>query len=111
MGTENAVSVRSLSFRLAAAQFRDECRELDAADAAHLDRWVNDPRAEAVWRKVKSLAWAPIRSYDPLDGFILTVLIARRMAESIPVSLRIRDRQRRRSAHYVRLADQSSWPG
>jgi hypothetical protein len=111
MNRGNPVPARSLSFITALAQFRDECRqigELDDSDLAHFDRWARDHRAEAVWRKVKLLAFGPIGSYDPLEGFIPSILVARRMAESIPTFLRLHDRQKRRNAHFDRLANQAA---
>jgi hypothetical protein len=111
MAPENAVSIWSLSFRGALARFRDECRqigELDAADLDHLDRWGCADSAEEVWKKIKSLAFSPIQTYDPLDGFIISVLTARRCAESIPAFKRLDEVHKYRSACFDERADQAA---
>jgi hypothetical protein len=78
--TEMPVRV-PISFKEALNRFLDECikavpkgRIFDAADHSHLERWASDDRAEAVWRKVQSLAFGPIGSFEPLEGFIAALM-------------------------------------
>jgi hypothetical protein len=98
------MSTRSpIRFKTALDRLRAECSNtaagpLDASDLNHLHRWASDNRAEAVWRKIQNLAWSPVGTYDPLDGFIISILVMRRIAESIPILFRAIDRDKRRSA-------------
>jgi hypothetical protein len=103
-----------ISFGTNLNRFLDECDSLgpqhgrlDAGDLDHLTRWASDHRAEAVWRTIQKLAWDPIGIYDPLDAFIVTVLIARQMAESIPLSLRTAERRESQSQRYEQFARES----
>jgi hypothetical protein len=102
-----------ISFKKALALFKAECievapkaGELDVADQEHLARWADDPRAEAVWQKVQSLAWGPVGAFEPLDGFIPAVLGARRGAETAKTNSQIIQRHRQRCARHQRRAKQ-----
>jgi hypothetical protein len=63
---------------------------------------VDDDRAENVWQKIQNLAWGPVGSYEPMDGFIATVLVARRMADAIPMAIRANERRKIRSAQHLK---------
>jgi hypothetical protein len=111
---EAHVATRSpISFKRALANFKTEidriepeAGKLDSDDKNHLKRWREDYRAEQVWQKVQRLAWGPAESYDPLDGFIASILAARRMAEAIPIANRMRERHRNRSVRHLERARQ-----
>ncbi len=101
-----------ISFKSALARFRGQCDEvapqagaLDAADQAHLARWADDDRAERVWRKIQSLAWDPVGSYNPLEGFIPMILVARQLATSADATDRIALRHRMRCARHLERAE------
>jgi len=112
-----------ISFKTALARFKAECAEvtsnageLEPADRAHLSRWADDSRAERLWQKVQSLAWPPIGAYEPLDGFIVTILVARRMAVSAEAFNRNLEkkiaRRVRRMERAVRLEEfAKTWKG
>jgi hypothetical protein len=96
-----------ISFTCALARFKAEYARigrLDSADRDHLARWVDDDRAENVWQKIQNLAWGPVGSYEPMDGFIAIMLVARRMADSIPILPRIDERSKIRSARHLERA-------
>jgi hypothetical protein len=102
-----------ISFKEALNRFLDECikavpkgRIFDAADHRHLERWAGDGRAEAVWRKVQSLAFGPIGSFEPLEGFIPLVLSTRRIAESLKTTEEATERHRERRALQAKRAEQ-----
>jgi hypothetical protein len=100
------ISFKNAIARLKAEFFHiePEVGKLGPADQAHLARWADDDRAEMVWQKIQSLAWGPSGSYDPLDGFIVTVLGARFMAETIHPTGRITEKYKERSARYFERA-------
>jgi hypothetical protein len=102
-----------ISFKCALTRFKALCDsvipeagELDSADQGHLARWADDDRAEKVWQKIQNLAWGPIASYDPLEGFIVSVLVARRMANTVHLSEHIRERQKKLRARHLDRARQ-----
>jgi hypothetical protein len=76
------------------------------ADQAHLDRWAKDSRGEAVWRKVQKFAPPNVEKLDVLDTFILTVLLARRAAESVGAPKRLVQRHRESAAISLKRARQ-----
>jgi len=88
------------------ARIEPEVGEMGPADQDHLARWADDSRAERVWQKIQSLAWGPIGSYDPLDGFIVIVLVARQMAETIHLTGPILERHKKRTARHVERSRQ-----
>jgi hypothetical protein len=101
----------STTFKSALAQFEAECAkvapkvgEVDTADQAHLARWADDDRAERIWKKIEKLAWAPTGSYEPLHGFIVSVLAARQMAESAGAADRMVERHKERRARHLERA-------
>jgi hypothetical protein len=99
-----------ITFAEALIRFCDECTKaipegsvFDAADRDHLQRWLDDHRHKAVWQKVQSVAFGPIGSFEPLDGFIPFVLLARRIAESAKTNQKYSERHRNyRSAQLTR---------
>jgi hypothetical protein len=98
-----------ISFRSALARFnteRAEFGELTSAQRDHLARWADDDRAERFWKKIQSLAWGPIGSYDPLDGFIAHILVAKSMADMVQLSEFLIERHRERSARHLERACQ-----
>lgn len=102
-----------ISFKSALARFAAECSEiapkvgeLDAADRAHLARWADDDRAERIWQKVQKLAWGPVGSYEPLDGFVVIALAARRLAESAEFFDELVEREKKRRARHLERAVQ-----
>jgi hypothetical protein len=86
------------------AAVEPEVGKLQPDDQDHLARWVDDSRAEKLWKKIQNLAWGQIRSYDPLQAFVVFVLAARYMAEMIPRSDRILERHERRIARHLERA-------
>jgi hypothetical protein len=103
-----------IRFRLALDRFRTECSriapeagELDNFDLNHLARWAEDPRAEAVWRKVQKLALGPFGTYDPLDAFIPNILLRRRAVELIPLYFKMINKYARRSSRCEQHARES----
>jgi hypothetical protein len=96
-----------ISFASALAHFKAQCAqfgELDLADRDHLARWVDDDRAETVWQKIQNFAWGPVQGYDPIDGFIVSVLVARRIANAIPTLIHADERRKRLSARCLERA-------
>jgi hypothetical protein len=96
-----------MSFTCALARFETECARievLDSADRDHIARWADDDRSETVWQRIQKLAWGPVETYDPLDGFIAIILVARRMADSISILPRIDERSKIRSARHLERA-------
>jgi hypothetical protein len=89
------------------AEIAPQAGELGTADLAHLQRWAAHPLAEAVWRKIQNLAWEPVESYDPLEGFIATILVARQMAAAIPIYHHLVEKDKHRSRRNLDLARQS----
>ncbi len=89
------------------ARVEPKAGKLGPADQAHLARWVDDNRAKSIWQKIQSLAWGPIGLYDPLDGFVVTVLSARQMAETVYLTSRILERHKKRTAGHLERARRS----
>jgi hypothetical protein len=77
----------------------------DTADQAHLDRWMNDDRAEEIWQKIQKLL-PPGFYLDPLDTIIPIVLLARRSAQSAPNPKSIIDAYKERSRQRLKRAEQ-----
>jgi hypothetical protein len=65
---------------------------------------ANDARVPRLWQKLQALAWGPIGSFEPLEGVIPGMLLARRAAESVRAPSGIVKSHRRRSARYVARA-------
>jgi hypothetical protein len=103
-----------VTFQAALARFKAECRQaapngdvvFDAADQGHPKRWADDPRAEAVWQKIQSLAWGPVGTFDPLDSFIFLVLGVRRGAETAQTNTQLTQKHRQRRAQQLQCAVQ-----
>jgi hypothetical protein len=105
----NGMSARPISFRNALARFNAELAafgELTPAQRDHLVRWADDDRAERIWKRIQHLAWGPIGHYDPLDGFIATILAAKLMADTVHISELAIERRSERSARYLKRAHQ-----
>jgi hypothetical protein len=87
------------------AQVEPKAGKLDSDDEQHLARWEIDDRAEDVWKTIQIHAFGPIpcgpTTFEPLDGFIVAVLLARRAADNIDNVYR---QQRTRRARYLELA-------
>ena len=98
MSTRSPIRFKTALDRFRAESINPAAGPFDASDLSHLNRLAADNRAEAVWRKIQNLAWGPIGTYDPLDGFILSILVMRRIAESIPILFRRIGREKRQSA-------------
>jgi hypothetical protein len=89
------------------AQVEPKAGKLDSDDEQHLARWEIDDRAEDVWKTIQINAFGPIPcgpnpTFEPLDGFIVAVLLARRAADNIDNVYR---QQRTRRARYLELAE------
>jgi hypothetical protein len=102
-----------ITFAEAVNRFFDECtkviptgRIFDTADHDHLQRWLLDHRANALWQKVQSLAFGPIGPFEPLNGFIPLVLIARRAAEFATTNQEYSEHYRVRHAAHLTRAEQ-----
>ena len=59
----------------------------DADDEQHLARWAIDDRAEEVWKTIQIHAFGPTscganRALDPVEAFVVSVLLARRAADN-----------------------------
>jgi hypothetical protein len=101
-----------VTFRESLHRFIEHCTPngskgviFDATDQAHLDRWVNDDRAEEIWQKIQKLL-PPANKLDPLDTIIPAVLLARRSAQSAPNPKSIIDSHKRRARQYLKRAEQ-----
>jgi hypothetical protein len=81
-------------------------RRLTPSHRHQLPRIAHDDRAEAIWQKIQKLAFQPIGSFEPLEGFIPMVLMARRAAESAQSTNRIIRRHQGRCVRHLRRAQQ-----
>jgi hypothetical protein len=97
----------AISFRRALSRFTSQLvSELPPAQQDHLARWADHDQAEKIWEKIQRLAWGPIGSYDPLDGFIAMILAAKFMADSIKASKLLIEIRKERSVLCVERARQ-----
>jgi hypothetical protein len=98
-----AVSVAAReSFNAVLREYK-KCPDLGSDDRAHLQRWINDDRAEQVWDKIQSAA----RSNDlwfPPGTFITETLGARRFAIAIRHRGKLRKRFRNAAGEMERVA-------
>jgi hypothetical protein len=97
----------AISFRSALSRFTSQLlSELPPAQQDHLARWADHDQAEKIWEKIQRLAWGPVGSYDPLDGFIAMILAAKFMADSIKASKLLIEIRKERSVLCVERARQ-----
>jgi hypothetical protein len=105
------------SFKAELARFRAElaaemhnlepgCDKLLLEDEQHLARWAADDRAEEIWKTIQAQAIGPFPIRDnkwiePLDHFVLSVLLVRKAAANIDD---IRRRWEKKRARYRQLA-------
>jgi hypothetical protein len=88
------------SFNVALREYKKSSAS-DSDDRAHLQRWINDARAEHVWDKIQ----CAIRSNNlrlPPKRFIIDVLAARRAAMAIGHRGKLRKRYRNSSWYLQR---------
>jgi hypothetical protein len=89
---------RATSFKAELTRFRAElaemrklepaCDEVHSEDEQHLARWEADDRADEIWKTIQAQAIGPFPIQDnkwiePLELFILSVLLARKAADNI----------------------------
>jgi hypothetical protein len=80
-----------------------KCLDLGSDVRAHLQRWINDDRAEQIWEKIQSAA----RSNDlwlPPGTLITEILGARRVAIAIRHRGKLRQRYRNAAGEMERVA-------
>jgi hypothetical protein len=79
----------------------------DADDEQHLARWAIDDRAEEVWKTIQIHAFGPTscganRALDPVEAFVVSVLLARRAADN---SDNVYRQWQQRRARYLEFAE------
>lgn len=114
---------RASSFKAELARFRAElaemrklepgCDEVQPEDEQHLARWEADDRADEIWKTIQAKAIGPFPTQDnkwtePLELFVVSVLLARKTASNIDDLYRRWERKRIRyhqlAIHAERLA-------
>jgi hypothetical protein len=72
-------------------------------DRAHLERWINDDRAEQVWDKIQCAARSN-NAWLPPKFFITEILVARRVSMAIRHRGKLRERYRNAADEMQRVA-------
>jgi hypothetical protein len=95
------VSARE-SFNVALREYKKSSAS-DSDDRAHLQRWINDARAEQVWDKIQCAARSN-NLWLPPKIFITDILAARRVAIATGHRGKLRERYRNAADEMKRLA-------